>query len=159
MKNNLYLKDLCDSITKETLEIDSIEEILNRNEYIFTEPKIKTKKFENIDIEIYKPKNIRGIGCMREGFCEICKKWYKLKTSSYWYHMNYKHGINSYGIKYPEPKIRELGSKVEGFCYLCSKWIFLGRFKEINKFIWFRHWQKEHTKDIKNRRRGCAIRF
>ncbi|KAH9411823.1 hypothetical protein HK407_03g05740 [Ordospora pajunii] len=96
--------------------------------------------------DIYKPVRIRGIGMLREGYCEICKTWLRLKTSSYWYHMNYKHGINSRGVKYPEPQIRSVGCRTESFCTVCDKWIALGSSKhgKSAKFGWFKHCQKVH---------------
>ena len=95
---------------------------------------------------IYKPVRIRGIGMLREGYCEICKTWLRLKTSSYWYHMNYKHGINSRGVKYPEPQMRFVGCRTESFCTVCDKWILLGSSKhgKSAKFGWFKHCQKVH---------------
>lgn len=124
--NSLFLQDL--------LESSTIEEILDKNVF-----------YENRENK-YQPKFIRGKGPEREGHCEICNKWYKLKTSSYWYHMNYKHGINSKGEKYPEAKIRQRERKVEAFCNQCNDWIPLGINKKGTKFTWLRHLQKNHYK-------------
>lgn len=95
----------------------------------------------------YRPKKIRGTGSLREGYCCECNTWLRLKTSSYWYHMNYKHGINSRGVRYPEPQTRCLGTRVEGFCNMCSDWIFLGHRNKGKSILfgWFKHWQKNHT--------------
>ncbi|AFN82645.1 hypothetical protein EROM_030250 [Encephalitozoon romaleae SJ-2008] len=96
--------------------------------------------------DMYKPRKVRGVGRLREGCCGICNSWFKLKTSSYWYHMNYKHGISSKGIKYPEPQIRYTGDKVDGFCMICDEWITLGykSNRKSTRFGWFRHCQKKH---------------
>lgn len=94
----------------------------------------------------YKPSIVRGVGTTREGYCSHCDKWFRLKTSSYWYHMNYKHGISSRGLKCPEPKLRENEGRTEGLCKECQKWIKLGNNSKSVRFGWFRHWQKTHSK-------------
>ncbi len=94
----------------------------------------------------YKPPVIRGVGVTREGLCSYCKKWFRLKTSSYWYHMNYKHGISARGEICPEPKLRERSGKKEGFCKECNAWIELGSKNRSVKFGWFKHWQKTHLR-------------
>ncbi|AFM97923.1 hypothetical protein EHEL_030250 [Encephalitozoon hellem ATCC 50504] len=98
------------------------------------------------DGDVYKPRKIRGTGRLREGYCRMCNLWFKLKTSSYWYHMNYKHGINSKGVRYPEPQIKYVGDKAEGFCAICNDWVVLGHKSngKSTKFGWFRHCQKKH---------------
>ncbi|ADM11171.1 uncharacterized protein Eint_030260 [Encephalitozoon intestinalis ATCC 50506] len=98
------------------------------------------------DGDIYKPKKVRGAGKLREGYCGMCNLWLKLKTSSYWYHMNYKHGISSKGSRYPEPQVRHVGNRTEGFCTICSKWIVLGHKASgrSTRFGWFKHCQKSH---------------
>lgn len=97
----------------------------------------------------YRPKKIRGCGILREGFCFFCKKWFKLKTSSYWYHMNYKHGISSKGNKYPNLELHKTENKIMSFCKLCNDYVFLcfvnGR--KNFKYSWYKHFQKIH-KDI-----------
>lgn len=96
--------------------------------------------------ELYRPKQVRNKGSLREGYCEECERWFRLKTSSYWYHMNYKHGINSEGVKYPEPNIQFNKSRIESYCTVCKKWVFLGHQKNAKsyKFNWYRHWQRDH---------------
>jgi len=94
----------------------------------------------------YRPKSIRGNGSNREGYCPLCNKWFKLKTSSYWYHMNYKHGVNANGMIFPEPELRDKEYKVEGYCKECKEWISLGVNSRSIKFGWYRHWQKIHSK-------------
>lgn len=107
-----------------------------------------TNKDRGGEDDIYKPKKVRGFGSSREGYCNVCDVWLRLKTSSYWYHMNYKHGINSRGVKYPEPETRYSECKVEGFCDVCDGWIVLGHRNNRRsiRFGWFRHWQKNHSK-------------
>lgn len=94
----------------------------------------------------YRPRSTRGDGPGREGYCERCDQWFRLKTSSYWYHMNYKHGISASGKVFPEPELRDRDLHVEGFCRECSGWVVLGTSRRSVRFGWFRHWQKNHCK-------------
>lgn len=96
--------------------------------------------------EGYKPKYIRGKGVLREGLCEICDLWFRLKTSSYWYHMNFKHGISSNGSTYPEPTIVYRAEKAFSVCQICSKEVSLGASKKTMTYNWYKHFQKDHTK-------------
>lgn len=93
----------------------------------------------------YKPKNIRGTGVMREGLCEICNMWFRMKTSSYWYHMNFKHGIASNGDKYPEPLIKYRDGKAFSICNLCDCEVPLGLTSKSIKYNWYKHFQKDHA--------------
>lgn len=111
-----------------------------------TEGNPSTDPFVGNKITSYKPRIVRGEGVEREGYCEKCDKWFRLKTSSYWYHMNYKHGISSSGKLCPEPELRDRNYRVEGFCKECNSWIVLGSNPKNVKFGWFRHWQKIHCK-------------
>ncbi|KAF9762635.1 Meiotic expression up-regulated protein 26 [Nosema granulosis] len=108
------------------------------------------KKHKKREKDIYKPQQTRGYGQEREGFCNECKKWFRLKTSSYWYHMNYKHGINSNGVRYPEPEVRVKSCKVEAYCQACNEWIVLGNKSNQKsiKFGWYKHWQKNHSTNM-----------
>jgi hypothetical protein len=101
---------------------------------------------DNAPEDMYRPKKIRGVGSQREGYCEDCRLWFRLKTSSYWYHMNYKHGINSSGARYPEPETRCRDRRVESFCGACNDWVVVGtkKKKKSIRFGWYRHWQKRH---------------
>ncbi|KRH93116.1 Zn-finger-containing protein [Pseudoloma neurophilia] len=113
-------------------------------DYNFTPENLEVKTDES-QSENYRPKFIRGKGVNREGYCQMCSKWFRLKTSSYWYHMNYKHGINSKGKKYPEPILKQNDQKIESYCTICKKWIVCtikGR-KSIH-YSWFKHFQKKH---------------
>ncbi|KAL6121563.1 meu26 [Nucleospora cyclopteri] len=102
----------------------------------------------------YKPKLVRGDGKEREGMCEICSKWYKLKTSSYWYHMNYKHGISKNGNLFPKKfETRVKQNVIQGYCKLCRKWIDINSKNKNVTFGWNRHYQKWHS-DSENKRRG-----
>ena len=95
---------------------------------------------------VYKPARVRGTGRLREGYCEPCRLWLRLKTSSYWYHMNYKHGINSRGVRYPEPQIRYAEHGADAFCSTCNQWVSLGHKTagKSTRFGWFKHCQKKH---------------
>ncbi|KAI4291769.1 hypothetical protein PAPHI01_1043 [Pancytospora philotis] len=94
----------------------------------------------------YRPQAVRGTGAEREGYCVRCDQWFRLKTSSYWYHMNYKHGISAGGQVCPEPKLRTVGSRREGYCKECKAWVPFGKSSKCTRFGWFRHWQKNHSK-------------
>ena len=55
----------------------------------------------------YTPRLIRGKGQYREGLCELCElpSWFNMKFSTYWYHMNFVHGINAKtGTYHRKPK-------------------------------------------------------
>lgn len=124
-----------------TYNFDTFNQLKYQNEH---KPK-KKKEDQN-----YRPKLVRGKGIEREGFCDSCQKWFRLKTSSYWYHMNYKHGINSKGKKYPEPILRQNNQKIESFCSICDEWIIICgiRGRKSVKYSWFRHFQKTHNDEI-----------
>ncbi|RVD92378.1 meiotic expression up-regulated 26-like protein [Tubulinosema ratisbonensis] len=153
-KNTLYLEDLLPYVqeTEEYLLEENINEMFHYNDFVKS---IGTKENITFDEEKgpkklekkpYKPVLTRKLITGNEGYCKVCDKWFKLKNSSYWYHMNFIHGINSEGKKYPEPKIRIGVDKLESFCKACNKWIFLGtkRGAKSYRFTWFKHWQKNH---------------
>lgn len=127
--NTLFLKDF--------LESTAFDDLFDFKEEIKDEKPLE-----------YSPKYVRGSGSQREGYCIECEKWYNMKNSSYWYHMNYKHGINCKGEKYPSPKLREIDKMVEGYCIKCGEWICLGLSSKNYKFSWLRHMQKIHKKEI-----------
>lgn len=154
MKNYLFLEEFSfiDGLYAgyESAEKNSVQEILAASAPAVHLSRRRPEK--GSEVYEYRPKHVRGSGVLREGYCSRCNKWYKLKTSSYWYHMNYKHGINSSGVKYPDPVVRVLGDRNEAFCSLCNKWVALGRGKSSYKFNWYRHWQKIHVVDQKNKK-------
>lgn len=95
---------------------------------------------------LYRPKKVRYEGKEREGQCPICSKYYKLKTSCYWYHMNYKNGINKNGIVIPSVyKTRTSGSFLEAYCEKCAAWVQINTKNKNKEFGWRKHWQKYHT--------------
>lgn len=127
VENTLFLKDLADSTT--------LDDIFNFKEETVEPPRNN-----------YSPRRVRGTGSEREGYCETCDRWYNMKNSSYWYHMNYKHGINCRGEKYPMPRVRERGAVREGYCEECGEWVSLGSVKKSFRFSWLRHMQRQHRK-------------
>lgn len=131
LENTLFLRDLAEGSMLDGLFEPRYPEA--------TLPSTSTKS------NCYSPRLIRGLGANREGYCELCDRWFRLKTSSYWYHMNYKHGINSKGVRCPEPIFRS-SSRTESYCGECRMWIHLGNKKRNTKFVWLRHWQKVHSK-------------
>lgn len=87
--------------------------------------------------DLYTPQLQRGKGDWKEGYCSLCKPgiWLRIKQSSYWYHMNYHHGINAAtGKSYDPPSDYRLeriacsenggnGSvllRVNGVCGVCG---------------------------------------
>lgn len=102
----------------------------------------------------------RGTGYRKEARCEICEmqgihSWFRLKQSSYWYHMNFIHGINSQNgrpfdlpIGYRHVYIKghqlksynnnyheypySLSSEFQGNCKSCSTWIPLDIYSSEN---------------------------
>ena len=103
---------------------------------------------------LYTPRFIRGKGTEREGLCTLCESptWFNMKHSTYWYHMNYVHGVNHrtdtyydlpqryrcVRLKSPinnpplisDSKRRETAdSKYQGYCNTCNEWIDLYFFK------------------------------
>lgn len=121
---------------------------------------------------MYKPRFVRGQGETREGLCEYCNPgtWHRLKQSSYWYHMNFQHGISSVtGTLYENPvdtrktsywtkkSKKQQGNQgslqinyVQGFCDSCNKWVDItqenntdadGNLRLTN---WYRHAHKCH---------------
>lgn len=109
---------------------------------------IQIRKKKRSD-DFYTPRWIRGYGNVREGLCELCNpgQWFRTKQSSYWYHMNFYHGISaSTGKPYDSPDDWRESSKVapfvyshgssssdhyiveiEGHCKNCQQWIPLGK--------------------------------
>ncbi|ELQ75386.1 Zn-finger-containing protein [Trachipleistophora hominis] len=151
-----------EAITRESLELNSFNDILDIEEYYLNKktndtcdygvyydfiPEKQLNKIETAAKEMYRPKHVKGKGILREGYCDSCNKWFRLKTSSYWYHMNYKHGINSKGKKYPQPYLREMYNRLESYCRMCDKWIFLcsASGKKSVTYAWYRHFQKNHS--------------
>lgn len=116
--------------------------------------------------DLYTPRWVRGKGAEREGFCGMCHPgiWLKIKQSSYWYHMNFSHGISAAtGRPYLAPrKIKQVlratsaGEQVyqvEAKCDSCAEYICLahmveprdeGRLFEDSsvRLTWWRHQQK-----------------
>lgn len=117
---------------------------LNENHPQSTKKKLSTRKLKRH--QNYKPKNIRGEGVHREGLCEECNKWFRLKTSSYWYHMNFKHGIAANGMTYPEPVVYYNKGKAFSVCKSCNVEVSLGGNNKTLKYNWYKHFQKEHAK-------------
>lgn len=93
--------------------------------------------------DFYVPRFTRGHGISKLGLCPICSHqgefiWLRTKTSAYWYHMNFVHGIHSKGRPYQPPiefrtvRLRKTRNAIgvpnkkymiEGKCHQCNKWI------------------------------------
>ncbi|KAM0683586.1 hypothetical protein MDAP_001156 [Mitosporidium daphniae] len=140
------------------------EQILESTSSIYK----KTPRFSG---DLYKPSFVRGSGSEREGRCELCSPpvWLNLKRSTYWYHMNFTHGISSKtGRPYPDPLYvkasplhcgaePEKKQVLEAFCRNCRGWISITiplvkicQFSDVPVFSydrsnfsdWFKHLQK-----------------
>ena len=86
----------------------------------------------------YTPQYVRFADFLKEGLCEHCDppRWYKLKTSNYWYHVQFNHGISHRtGKPFALPSETRKG---EGLCPICKKWVPLDS-KGAPAFHWFKH--------------------
>lgn len=86
----------------------------------------------------YTPRFVRYQGLKKEGLCELCTppRWYKLKTSHYWYHVQFTHGIDQKTKKpFSLPAEKNEG---RGKCPHCRKWISLNEDSAAG-LLWFRH--------------------
>ncbi|KAJ1927996.1 hypothetical protein IWQ60_002459 [Tieghemiomyces parasiticus] len=51
--------------------------------------------------DMYTPRWTRGVGMAKEALCPLCQvttetlRWFRLKVSAYWYHLNFFHGVAS----------------------------------------------------------------
>lgn len=140
-------------LRKQAENMNVAPEVFYREEFFPTLTENKTKETQKKTAlkklkrhQNYKPKNIRGQGVFREGLCEECNKWFRLKTSSYWYHMNFKHGIAANGMTYPEPEVYYNKGKAFSVCKSCNAEVPLGGNNKTLKYNWYKHFQKEHAK-------------
>ncbi|PWN31945.1 uncharacterized protein FA14DRAFT_127412, partial [Meira miltonrushii] len=97
--------------------------------------------------DLYTPRWVRGDGPAREGFCSLCEEgsWLQLKTSQYWYHVRFTHGVNSNTGKIYDPPLRlricdDPMSSTYGFCGECHQWIPICTPRRKRCFTpWFKH--------------------
>ena len=128
-------------------ENDKIEEIYE-NTKENSGNKIR-KIFSMTEEYSYKPISYRFSGKLREGQCSVCNGWFKLKTSSYWYHMNYIHGINKNNVKIPvEFRTKTTNKFLMAYCEICNDWISINTKNNNKTFGWRKHWQKFHSSSI-----------
>ncbi|KAJ2961328.1 hypothetical protein NQZ79_g3380 [Umbelopsis isabellina] len=87
--------------------------------------------------DFYSPRWLRGIGAKKEGLCPLCQGlWLKTKTSRFWYHMNFYHGISAVnGRPYSAPvairavlkseRVHDIKthSMHQGYCGQCGHWV------------------------------------
>ncbi|TPX49407.1 hypothetical protein SeLEV6574_g01493 [Synchytrium endobioticum] len=108
-------------------------------------PRRQSPRFEG---DLYTPTLVRFGGTQKQGLCDQCGvlgKWLQLKTSAFWYHKQFYHGISSITGQYftPSSSLRllyhnvatdEEGSSsksqaatatvmVEALCKECNQWI------------------------------------
>lgn len=102
--------------------------------------------------DLYTPRWVRGEGTGREGWCSLCDvgSWMQLKTSQYWYHVRFTHGVNSNtGCIYDPPlQLRicddSFGSTF-GLCGECGEWVPICTPRRKRSFTaWFKHAHKCH---------------
>ncbi|RKP22805.1 hypothetical protein SYNPS1DRAFT_9804, partial [Syncephalis pseudoplumigaleata] len=98
--------------------------------------------------DVYTPRRIEGVGRAKQGQCPICydeakPAWFCLKTSAYWYHMNFFHGISSVTRRpYANPLY-------DGLCHQCRKWIPMDSVRhtavKVPMIYWWKHAQQCHA--------------
>lgn len=71
-------------------------------DFDFTPQRSQKLKCEN---DKYTPSLVRGVGAKKEGQCGICGRWLLLKTSAYWYHLNYTHGVSPVTKRFYDPPV------------------------------------------------------
>ncbi|KAI9474169.1 MAG: hypothetical protein EXX96DRAFT_580835 [Benjaminiella poitrasii] len=102
------------------------------------------------DNDLYTPKWVRYTGNAKQGYCDLCQKWFQLKTSAYWYHLQFSHGICSVTgthFKMPLCTRKSSNGKVEGFCHQCRQFVTAYHGKKKNYMLWYRHAHKCHLYD------------
>ncbi|KAE8230600.1 hypothetical protein CF326_g4394 [Tilletia indica] len=100
-------------------------------------------------LNLYAPRYIRGQGMIKEGLCPVCwesgeERFFKIKQSSYNYHMQYTHGISAVTgepfappiafrtVERPKKDIRPFEKETikEGRCHVCHKFIAVENVKQ-----------------------------
>ncbi|GAA5980281.1 hypothetical protein JCM10908_001597 [Rhodotorula pacifica] len=122
-------------------------------------------------LSLYWPRFVKGTGDEKCGLCPICaepperggdgdQKWFKLKNSSYVYHLSYAHGISNATGKPISPPVKtrvidlphspkdQRSQMVEGLCHKCDAWVPLQSIKNVEaiipELIWWKHAKKCH---------------
>ncbi|KAI9227719.1 MAG: hypothetical protein DHS80DRAFT_260, partial [Piptocephalis tieghemiana] len=102
--------------------------------------------------DLYTPRWLQGQGSFKSGLCPLCPnlRWFRMKFSAYWYHMNFHHGISSHSfLPFPAPTAmridRHRGVK-EAFCPKCHEWVLASSSKnvavKVQEIYWWKHAQK-----------------
>ncbi|KWU45342.1 hypothetical protein RHOSPDRAFT_28774 [Rhodotorula sp. JG-1b] len=126
-------------------------------------------------LNLYWPRFVKGSGDDKCGLCPICaepperggdgeQKWFKLKNSSYVYHMSYAHGVSNVTgkpisppvktrvIKLPQSPKDQRSQMIEGLCHKCDAWVPLQSIKNLDaiipELIWWKHAKKCHGESI-----------
>ncbi|GAA5866139.1 hypothetical protein JCM3774_004095 [Rhodotorula dairenensis] len=126
-------------------------------------------------LNLYWPRFVKGSGDEKCGLCPICaepperggdgdQRWFKLKNSSYVYHMSYAHGVSNATGKPISPPIKtrvidlphspkdQRSHMVEGLCHKCDAWVPLQSVKNVEsiipELIWWKHAKKCHGESI-----------
>ena len=106
--------------------------------------------------DLYTARWIRGEGVQREGWCNLCRRWLRLKNSEYWYDKTFSHGVShATGLPFDEPcqqrtaqhcpagknAGRRTRAVEEGQCNICRKWYPLasGRSGRKRGQAWYKH--------------------
>ncbi|KAI9591436.1 hypothetical protein BDF19DRAFT_271400 [Syncephalis fuscata] len=127
---------------------------------------------------MYSPHKVKGLGRAKLGQCPLCygmgeSAWFHIKISSYWYHMNFFHGISSVTKQpYHDPILVQkrpllripkrpsasstssnssfefLSELHDGLCHHCHQWIPMDSVKQVvvkvPMIYWWKHAQRCH---------------
>jgi hypothetical protein len=102
-------------------------------------------------IDMYTPRWVRGGHLSSEGLCPYCFQagteiWLKTKSSAYWFHLSFHHGISSKTFQ-PFPRLPQVRESSDGqrevLCENCDEWINLTPAKQnyqaVESMEWWRH--------------------
>ncbi|KAJ2961396.1 hypothetical protein NQZ79_g3433 [Umbelopsis isabellina] len=96
--------------------------------------------------DLYTPTWIKIKDGKRWGLCRYCFKedenqWFKMKCSSYRYHMNTHHGICSNGKYFAQPLDRRVlpDGSVDFYCHECNRYKHVQRHPQDDIIKWWRH--------------------
>lgn len=147
----------------------ALPERLERQIFQPWEDTFKNKTFNDDEQDLYSPRLVKGQGCEKHGVCPICfyqegvMRWFNMKFSAYWYHLNYVHGISSISKRpHPPPSKTRLSPRdplksavetfsallplVEALCAKCGRWVSVVGPKrsvvKVPQIYWWKHAQE-----------------
>lgn len=100
--------------------------------------------------DMYAPIWISGSGSERAGWCRVCPSWHDLRSSGYWYHLHFTHGVScATGKRFTPPiDIRRSPTEtgeLEVNCSKCRSWLVVGKGANRCRTAYFRHAYRCHT--------------